>query len=70
MEKKEKLESMLDAKDIADAFGVARQTIHVWMKSTDFPKPSKIGHKNYWRKSTIDDYIDKKKREKEKEELR
>jgi len=58
MNEKTSLEKMIETKDIAEAFGVARQTIHVWLKSTDFPRPSKIGHKNFWKKSEIEAYIE------------
>jgi predicted DNA-binding transcriptional regulator AlpA len=61
-EKESALEKMVEAKDVAKAFGVARQTIHVWLKTTDFPRPSKIGHKNFWKKSDIEEYIEKNRK--------
>jgi predicted DNA-binding transcriptional regulator AlpA len=59
------LEKMVEAKDIAESFGVARQTIHVWLKNTDFPRPSKIGHKNFWRLSEINAYFEQKRKPRE-----
>ena len=52
------IERMLEIKDLIKIFNVSRVTIHVWLKNTDFPRPSKIGHKNYWKKSDIENYIE------------
>ena len=61
-DKKDGLEKMVDAKGLAKAFDVARQTIHVWLKTTDFPKPFKIGHKNFWNISEIEAYKESKRK--------
>lgn len=61
-DKKNELEKMVEARDIAKAFGVARQTIHVWLKTTDFPRPFKIGHKNFWNLSEIEAYKERKRK--------
>ena len=55
-------EEMVETKDIVKLFGVTRRTIFEWLKNTDFPRPSKIGHKNFWRKSEIEEYIEKNKK--------
>jgi predicted DNA-binding transcriptional regulator AlpA len=58
----EEMERMLEIKDLMRIFNVSRVTIHVWIKNTNFPQPFKIGHKNFWKKSEIEEYIESKRK--------
>jgi len=51
-------EEMVEMKDVVKLFGVSRRTIYKWIENTNFPRPSKIGHKNFWKKSEIEAYIE------------
>lgn len=52
------LDEMLQMEDLIKTFKVARTTIYEWMKNEKFPKPCKIGHKNFWKRSEIESYIE------------
>ena len=49
---------MLQMEELIKTFKVARTTIYEWMKKDNFPKPCKIGHKNFWKKSEIEAYLE------------
>lgn len=55
-------DKMVEMKDIVEFFGVARRTIYEWIKHANFPKPAKIGHKNFWKKSEIEAFIESKRK--------
>jgi len=53
----------LNMKELTEYLKVDRMTITRWVKtSLNFPKPSKIGRKNLWRKSEIDEYLEQTKK--------
>ena len=56
------LEEMLQMEDLMKSFKVARTTIYEWMRKEDFPKPCKIGHKNFWKRSDIEEYIESQRK--------
>ena len=56
------LEAMIQMNELLQLFKVSRGTIYEWIRG-DFPKPIKIGHKNFWKRSEIEDYIAKQKKE-------
>ena len=58
------LDEMLQMDDLIKSFKVARTTIYEWMRKEDFPKPSKIGGKNFWMKTDIEAYIESSKEKK------
>jgi prophage regulatory protein len=49
---------LLDYDALADK-GIKFSDTHIWrlIRAGDFPKPVKIGNRNHWVESEIDDYI-------------
>ena len=56
------LEPMIQMNELLKLFKVSRGTIYEWIRG-DFPKPIKIGHKNFWKRSEIEEYLAKMKKE-------
>jgi len=46
--------------DIIQKFDVTYPTLHSWINNNKFPKPTKIGGKLFWLKSTVDNFINDK----------
>ena len=55
------LEAMIQMNELLKLFKVSRGTVYEWMRG-DFPKPIKIGHKNFWKRSEIEEYIERTKK--------
>jgi excisionase family DNA binding protein len=55
-------ESFLTTEDIMQKFHICRDTVQDWIKSGKIPNPFKIGRRNLWKKSVIDEYIEKNKK--------
>lgn len=46
---------------VTEKFFITKRTLTEWIKNKmEFPKPFKIGRKLLWKKSDIDEYIEKK----------
>ena len=52
-------EDFLKTEDIIKKFGISKETLFNWRKQNKFPAPIKIGRRLLWKKSDIDDYINK-----------
>ena len=49
----------LNMKELTEYLKVDRATINRWVKSnSNFPKPSKAGRKNLWKRSEIEAYLE------------
>lgn len=51
---------LLTIEQVCEVTGLAQSTIYQLVESEDFPKPVKIGRKNFWRESSLIAYLDKK----------
>jgi prophage regulatory protein len=60
---------LLDYDALADK-GIKFSDTHIWrlIRAGDFPKPVKIGNRNHWVETEIDDYIAAKLRMRDKVE--
>lgn len=57
------LEESLGRNDVAKFFQIRVETIWKWLKDKpDFPKPIRVGRRLIWKKTDIEEYIDKKAR--------
>lgn len=45
-------------REVEKRTGSSRQTIWRWVRSGKFPPPSKIGNRNAWLESVIDQWLD------------
>jgi predicted DNA-binding transcriptional regulator AlpA len=52
-------EDLIRMKDLIKFFEVTRRTINLWMKDPRFPRPFRIGRENFWKRSEIEEYIEK-----------
>ena len=49
-------------KELTEYLKVDRMTVTRWVKSNqNFPKPSKAGRKNLWKRFEIDEFLEKTK---------
>jgi excisionase family DNA binding protein len=49
----------LNMKELTEYLKIDRMTVTRWVRSNPkFPKPSKAGRKNLWKKSEIDEYLE------------
>jgi excisionase family DNA binding protein len=48
--------------EIAERLFVTKRTLHEWVKNGKIPPPFKIGRKNLWKKSVIEEYIESKRK--------
>lgn len=49
---------LIYTKKVSKKTGLSRQTIWRYIKANKFPPPQKVGNRNCWLKSTINDWID------------
>lgn len=54
------LEKMIGTKEICSRIGVTRVTLNNWLKNPEvgFPKPAKIGLRNYWPESVVAEFFE------------
>lgn len=51
--------TLLDVKEVAGFLNIGVSTVWRHVKSGDIPKPLKIGRSVRWRKSTLDDWLER-----------
>ena len=55
--------ALLTAQEVAEYFGVTRQTVYNWIKSGLLPEPIKLGRLSRWRLVDIEQRLEKLKGE-------
>jgi predicted DNA-binding transcriptional regulator AlpA len=58
-------DKLLDQGELQEYLGMSRFTIWKLQKKDDFPKPIKILTKKKWKRSEIDEYLEKTREKKE-----
>jgi predicted DNA-binding transcriptional regulator AlpA len=54
-------EEVIDTKGVSALIGCHRVVLQYLVKLDVFPRPIRLGNKNFWKKSDIDAYIESKK---------
>lgn len=52
----------IDVAGLRKKVPVARVTIYMWMRDRGFPKPIKVGSKNMWKLSEVEEFLARHRR--------
>ncbi len=48
---------------------ISKNTLYVWLRNNpDFPRPFKIGRRNLWKQTEVDEYLEKERTKQRKTE--
>ena len=53
------IDTLLNDRDVCTFVNCARSTLWRWVAQGDFPKPLKIGGMSRWKRSTVEQFLDK-----------
>lgn len=51
------MEDYYNSKDIMNKFKISKPTLWAWVKNGEFLKPIRIGGRNFWKVSEVEQYI-------------
>lgn len=58
------MERYIRIKDFPEKYGIPRTTVYYWLKTSDFPRPIKIGARRViWSVEEVEAWINKKRQE-------